>query len=319
MEGRLAGPGVTTEFHAVSFQENPGKGRTVTNAERKAAFIAQLDDSPARAVRHHLLHRLDMRTPGSLAAALPTIRRVRVPYVSLNDHTPGQGQYRDVERLIKMAQAQQAMKNIRQTDAGWYRNRALAGMSDTEAVPAYYRQIAEAIKETHMVISTHDDDTVEKVDAQLVLGATNAEFPVTFEAAEHACAHGMTIIVGAPNIFRGSSQSGNLSAHDLIRRGLADAICADYHAPTLIPAAFKLVDDGLLDLPAAIRMITKTLAEAVGLHDWGAIETRRWADLALVRCDTTGLPHVEATFVAGRQTLSFGRFADETELEKYGV
>jgi alpha-D-ribose 1-methylphosphonate 5-triphosphate diphosphatase len=159
-----------------------------------------------------------------------------------------------------------------------------------------------------MVIATHDDDTVEKVHAQLVLGATVNEFPITFEAAQYARDHGMMILVGAPNVLRGSSQSGNISARDLVEAGLADGICADYHAPCLIPAAFKLYELGLCDLPAAIAKITRNPANALGLTDRGEIAVGKLADLAIVRMDDSGIPQVEATFLEGRPSLTFARY-----------
>lgn len=307
MERRLAAAGVTTEFHAVSFQEQTRKGRSILEAEARAAFLAGYDDSPERAVRHHILHRLDMRTPGVLESALPSLSRVRVPYVSLNDHTPGQGQYRDVERLIEIAAAHRAARGDDATDPAWYHERMLRGMADTETVPAFYREVARTARDQPMVIATHDDDTVAKVDEQLALGATVAEFPITLEAARHARATGMVIVIGAPNVVRGSSQSGNLPAHELVRAGLADIICADYHAPSLIPAAFRLADDGLVDLPTAIGMITRAAARAVGLTDRGEIAVGQLADLALVRRDAAGWPHVERTWVAGQDAVAFAR------------
>ncbi len=310
MERRLAGAGVTTEFHAISFRDRPNKNRSVADAEAKAAYIAQFDDDPRHGVRHHILHRLDVRSQDSLTAALPTLRQVRVPYISLDDHSPGQGQYRDVERLIRMAQDDHAARSAKAADPDWYRQRMIAAQADAETVPAFYRRVAEALATLPVIVATHDDDTAEKVDQQLVLGASVAEFPVTFEAARHAREHGMTIVVGAPNIVRGGSQSGNLNAVDLIAAGLADVICADYHAPCLVPAAFRLWRDGVLDLPAAIRMITLNPARAVGLRDRGAIAPGLAADLAIVRLDNEGWPHVEATFVDGRSAFHFARHPD---------
>lgn len=307
MERRLAAAGVTTEFHAISFQERPQKQRHLADAEAKATLIARFNDSPARPVRHNVLHRLDVRTAESLERALPSLCALRVPYISLNDHTPGQGQYRDVERLIEIAQANLAIRGQTPTPPDWYRERMRAGMEDRESVPAFYRRVAAAAAKLPLVISTHDDDTVDKVDQQRAIGATICEFPVTIEAARHARRHGMTIVIGAPNVVRGGSQSGNLSALELVRLGLADAICADYHAPCLLPAAFALADRGLLDLPAAIRMISQTPAQAVGLSDRGRIEVGAVADLILARRDRDGLLHVEATLVGGRQTFGFAR------------
>ncbi|MGC4105137.1 MAG: alpha-D-ribose 1-methylphosphonate 5-triphosphate diphosphatase [Thermomicrobiales bacterium] len=306
MERRLASAGVTTEFHAISFQERVDKQRSVINAETKAAFLSRFDDSAERPVRHNILHRLDMRTEGSLASALPTLQRARTPYISLNDHTPGQGQYRDVDRLITMAEASHTSRgDTKPFDASWYLQRMQENLGDTDAVDAFYASIAEALTHTPMVISTHDDDTIQKVEAQRILGATVAEFPITIEAAQYARDGGMAIVVGAPNIVRGGSQSGNLSAVDLVAANLADAICADYHAPCLIPAALKLVELGLRDLPAAIAMITRNPARAVGLDDRGEIAIGQLADLVLLRIDELGIPQVEGTFVEGRQVLAF--------------
>ena len=311
MERRLAASGVTTEFHAVAFQERKDKNRHLTDAEVRAAFLSPFDDDPRRGVRHHILHRLDMRTPGSLEAALPTLRRASVPYISLNDHTPGQGQYRDVERFIALAQQEHATRGREQTSAAWYHEQMRAKLADTETVPAFYRQVAAAMSDLPMTLATHDDDTIAKVDAQLMLGARIAEFPITLEAAHHAREHGMAVVVGAPNILRGGSQSGNLNATDLVAAGLADIICADYHAPCLIPAAFRLVQDGLLDLPAAIAMITRTPARAVGFTDRGEITSGQLADLALVRVDASGLPQVEATFCGGIPAFTFARYPEK--------
>src|SRR5262249_40122369 len=182
--------------------------------------------------------------------------------------------------------------------------------ADTETVPWVYAQVAQARQQLPFVLSTHDDDSIEKVDAQKALGATVAEFPVTFEAAEHARELGMSIVVGAPNIIRGGSSSGNLPATDLIQRGLADVVCADYHAPSLLPAIFKLVRDGLVDVPTGMRMLSINPARAVGLSDRGAIELGLRADLVVARLDEAGLPHVEATLTGGRPAFLYGRLAN---------
>ncbi len=303
MERRLAAAGVTTEFHALVFMEEVRKGRTVEDAVRAAAYLATLDGATDRAVRHHILHRLDIWTPGVLDLALRTLRQGALPYVSLNDHTPGQGQYRDVDRLLSMAGA--ATGTGQMSDPETYLRRLEAGRARGDAIPPFYAEIGSVRGDLPLVISTHDDDTVAKVDAQHAIGATVAEFPITLEAARQARSRGMAIVVGAPNIVRGGSQSGNLAATELIREGLADVICADYHAPSLVPAAFRLVDEGLVELPAAIGMVTGAAARAVGLMDRGEIAPGQLADLALVRQDGAGWPHVERTWVGGRDAFAF--------------
>jgi alpha-D-ribose 1-methylphosphonate 5-triphosphate diphosphatase len=127
--------------------------------------------------------------------------------------------------------------------------------------------------------------------------------------AEHARERGMAIVVGAPNIVRGGSQSGNLAASELLSRGLADVISADYHAPSLLAAACSVARSGWATLPAAIAMVSRNAARAVGLRDRGSIAAGQRADLALVRLDSASFPHVEATFLAGRQVFSYRRLS----------
>lgn len=299
MERRLAASGVTTEFHSMSFQNQEKKGRSILGAAEKAAFVQKFEDDPMHGVRHHIQHRLDVRTEDSVEMALPTLLNAKFPFASLNDHTPGQGQYRDVERLIRMAHEQAESRNGQKTDPEWYRERMLKAMEDTETVPRFYQKVGELMATSELKLATHDDDTVEKVEEQLSLGASIAEFPVTFEAAEFARQHGLDIIVGAPNIVRGGSQSGNLNAKELIERGLADIIVADYHSPSLLPAAWTLANDGLLDLPAAVRMLTLNPARALNMHDRGSIEVGMLGDLCIVHTDDAGWPRSETTIVGG--------------------
>jgi alpha-D-ribose 1-methylphosphonate 5-triphosphate diphosphatase len=123
-------------------------------------------------------------------------------------------------------------------------------------------------------VATHDDDSVGKVDAQCGPGASVNEFPVTVEVAEHARTRGMSIAVGAPNIVRGGSQSGNLAASELLKRGLADVVAADYHAPSILASAFRVFQEGWATLPAAVRMVTLNAARAVRLNDRGIPDTQ---------------------------------------------
>lgn len=305
MERRLAASGVTTEFHSVSFQNQANKGRSILGARDKAAFVQQFQDDPMHGVRHHIQHRLDVRTEDSVEMALPTIRNAKFPFASLNDHTPGQGQYRDVERLIRMAHEQAESRNGQKTDPDWYRERMRRALEDTETVPKFYQKVGELMTTTDLKLATHDDDTIEKVEEQLSLGASVAEFPVTFEAAEFAKQHMLDVIVGAPNIVRGGSQSGNLSARDLIERGLADIIVADYHSPSLLPAAWALVNDGMLELPAAVRMLTANPARALGMTDRGSLAVGLLGDLCIVHVDDAGWPRCESTIVGGMVAFHF--------------
>jgi len=300
LERRLAAAGVTTEFHAVAFMDRLKGERSVHTAVDRAAFVATSARDGRRAVDHQVLHRIDVWHPYALDAVFGSLAGVEVRYASLNDHTPGQGQYRDLQRFFAMRAeygSPRAEAEIRQR----MRERA----ADADTILYVHARVAAAVTGLGAVLATHDDDFVEKVDAQCAIGATVNEFPVTVEVAEHARQCGMAIVVGAPNIVRGGSQSGNLAASELLTRGLADVICADYHAPSILAAAFKVFHAGWASLPDAVRMVSLNAARAVRLMDRGAILPGLRADLLVVDVDDGGFPHVTRSLLNGRPVFSY--------------
>jgi alpha-D-ribose 1-methylphosphonate 5-triphosphate diphosphatase len=52
-----------------------------------------------------------------------------------------------------------------------------------------------------------------------------AELPTTKEAAYTA---GLAVIMGAPNVVRGGSRSGQIAARDLAEAGMLDVLSSDY-------------------------------------------------------------------------------------------
>jgi alpha-D-ribose 1-methylphosphonate 5-triphosphate diphosphatase len=304
-ERRLVSSGVTTEFHAISFMNRPSTGRSVSAAELASSYIAELRQDSFRPVDHQILHRIDVWSPNVLDTVFESVDRLPIRYVSLNDHTPGQGQFRDVDGYIARMKAYEETRGTAPLDVEGMLRIMAERAADTSTLPAVYARLRAEASRRPIAIATHDDDSPEKVDVGWGLGARVAEFPVTVEAARRQRELGMPILVGAPNIVRGGSQSGNLDARELIELGLADVISADYHTPSLLAAAFRLVEDGLRDLPAAIRMLTLNAARAVGLADRGAIEPGLLADLILVRLGASGVPCVERAFRAGRPVFSF--------------
>ncbi|GIW07282.1 MAG: amidohydrolase [Dehalococcoidia bacterium] len=303
-ERQALGAGVTTVFHALSFTDRPDLSRSVSSAWERAEFIQE--HQQCRPVDHQVLHRFDVWSPATLEPIFESMARLPVRYVSLNDHTPGQGQYRDFAKHLERLAAYRQRRLTGEVDPDELRRRmeerqrAVAG----GWLNAVYRDVAARRAQLPCVIGTHDDDTPEKVEAQAAIGATIAEFPVTLEAARQARRLGMAIVVGAPNIVRGGSHSGNLSAIDLVTEGLADIICADYHAPSLLPAVFRLVDAGVLTLPQAVAMVTANPARAIGLQDRGLLAIGRRADVVVVRREASA-PIVEAAFCAGRLVFTF--------------
>ena len=112
--------------------------------------------------------------------------------------------------------------------------------------------------------------------------------------------------MGAPNVVRGGSHNGNISALELVMMGLCDALASDYHYPSLKRAAFFLADGGVLGLDQAWALISSGPARVLGLEDRGALSPGNRADLVVLDAKTRT---VCATVCAGRVSYMSGDVA----------
>lgn len=103
--------------------------------------------------------------------------------------------------------------------------------------------------------------------------------------------------MGAPNVLRGESHSGNVSAAALVELGLVDALASDYLPSGLLAGAFTLARSGIASLPAAMGLVTWGAAASAGLSDRGRLAAGLRADLALVD-DAGPWPVVRGTYRA---------------------
>ncbi len=297
LDRQLAATGVTTEFHAVFFANMTRKERRIDEAAIRATSILEFGRSGRALVDHQVLFRLDLWTPESLEKILATVGGATIPLVSLNDHTPGQGQYRDVEQFKRFYREALGKADAEIDDE--VQAQVELARQHQEVSDGIVASIAQAARDRGLSLMSHDDDTVEKVERMYAAGVRIAEFPVTIEAAAHQRMLGMIITAGAPNVVRGGSASGNLAAEALIARGLVDVLCADYHAPSILFAAWKIAKNGLVSLPEAVKMVTLNPARAILLdHRIGSLAVGKQADIAVV--DPSGpAPAVDMTIRAG--------------------
>jgi alpha-D-ribose 1-methylphosphonate 5-triphosphate diphosphatase len=149
---------------------------------------------------------------------------------------------------------------------------------------------------------SHDDTVIEHVEQAAAEGVALAEFPTTRVAAQAAREHGIATIMGAPNIVRGGSHSGNVSALELAQAGLLDILSSDYVPSSLLTAAFELVDKAGWTLPRAMTTVSAEPARAAGLHDRGAIAPGLRADFVRVRMHGA-LPVPRETWRAGERVV----------------
>ncbi len=233
----------------------------------------------------HLLHlraEVSMEVmPEQFSSVFP---EENVRLVSLMDHTPGQRQWRDLDKYVAMEKkdfhlTQEEVDNFLKT----------ARERHEKVSPANRAKLLSMVAGHSIALASHDDTTVEHVDEAHAEGITISEFPTTIEAAKTARAKGMHIVAGSPNVVLGRSHSGNVSVEELARRGLLDALASDYVPSSLLHGAFLLTENIAMPLPHAINMVSLNPARMAGLQDRGSIETGKRADLVRVKT-VQGLP-----------------------------
>ena len=132
------------------------------------------------------------------------------------------------------------------------------------------------------VLASHDDTTETQVATSARNAVGFAEFPTTVEAASACRTHGIAVMMGAPNLIRGGSHSGNVAAEDLANANLLDIVSSDYVPSALLLSAFHL-SRLWNDLPRAIATVTRNPAKAAGLTDRGILQTGTRGDVLRVQ------------------------------------
>ncbi len=275
---QTAAAGVTTVLDALCLGDlGFDAGRTQTFRDGVADLDALAGTGLLKS--EHLLHlrcelpAADMRDLVDGVADHPLVRMV-----SLMDHSPGVGQYRNVDRYKKMRMDQKQI-SLEQVD------RRIQELLDQRARlrEPNRRWLLDRVAHRDLPLASHDDDSAEEVARNAADGIRISEFPVAMEAAQAAARLGVQVIAGAPNIVRGGSHSGNVAALDLVKAGAVDVLASDYVPPAMIEAAWLAAASGAITLPAAVAMITDRAARMVGLEDRGRIEAGLRADLVQVR------------------------------------
>ncbi|WP_316858357.1 alpha-D-ribose 1-methylphosphonate 5-triphosphate diphosphatase [uncultured Cohaesibacter sp.] len=304
LDRRLKMSGITTAYASVAFNPAMSDGRLRSYEHSKRMLHALREMRNKLAVDHRVHARFEVNFPNAMSVIEELIADGTIDLVSLTDHTPGQGQFRDIERLIKSGQK----KGMDREEAEAYVTERIRsyteGAGDTLAT---IRSIAQTCHKAAIPLASHDDDTIEKVELMNEVGASISEFPVTTDAAHAAHALGLMNAMGAPNALRGQSYSGNLSVRQAHDEGLLDILMADYHPSSMLPAILILAKSNPEGLPGATRLASVNPAIAMGLTDRGEIAIDKRADLVIA--DDSGVGHVKATFVEGKPVYSEGPFS----------
>lgn len=280
-DAQVATAGITTVLDALRVGMDEDADLTLDDIRKLADAI---EDSVAqdRLRADHFLHlRCEVSAPDCLNAFANFEGDERVKLASLMDHAPGQRQFVNLETY---AYYYQRKLKLSDRDFQKFCEKRMDESSRNSGPNRVF--IAAACRERGIVLASHDDATSAHVEEAIEQGVRVAEFPTTEEAARASKAAGLGVLMGAPNVMRGASHSGNVSARTLASDGLLDILSSDYIPFSLIQSAFFLGDmvEGI-SLPRAVAMVSKNPARAVGLDDRGVIEQGRRADLVRVRVD----------------------------------
>ncbi|MEF3098921.1 alpha-D-ribose 1-methylphosphonate 5-triphosphate diphosphatase [Raoultella terrigena] len=270
--------GITTVLDAVAIGDVRDGGDRLENLEKMINAIEETQKRGVNRAEHRLHLRCELPHHTTLPLFEKLVGREPVSMVSLMDHSPGQRQYADRSKYRDYYQGKYHLTN-EEMDRFEEEQMALAA---TWSQPNR-ETIAAICRERKIALASHDDATREHVVESHQLGSVIAEFPTTLAAAEASRQHGMNVLMGAPNIVRGGSHSGNVAAHRLAADNLLDILSSDYYPASLLDGAFRIADDdgNRFTLPQAIRLVSKNPAQALGLGDRGAIAEGKRADLVL--------------------------------------
>lgn len=294
-DAQVAGSGITTVFDCLRLgSEDGGFRKGEMRAIADAIETASAED---RLRASHLIHlRCEVSTSDVLEHFEDFRADPNVRLASLMDHAPGQRQFQTLDQYILYYKKKRGL-----TD-GEFESFIARREEDSRRYSARHRQaIVEACRARDITLASHDDATLEHVEESKAFGVRLAEFPTSLEAAKASHEAGMAVLMGAPNVVRGKSHSGNISARSLAGEKVLDVLSSDYVPCSLVHAPFVLAEeDGGMSLPESIRLVSATPARAVGLDDRGRIAVGLRADLVRVR-RSTGAPVVRSVWREGRR------------------
>lgn len=296
-DGQLATSGITTVLDSLRVWREEGAGEVDGQADVLSTAIDQARRADLLRAEHFLHLRCEIPTPMVVEDTAKLASRPDVRLISLMDHTPGQRQFRDEEKLRDYYRGKKGGLSEAELDALFeQRLEYQRKYADTNM-----RGVVKLAQRLGVPLASHDDTTDENVADAIRDQVSLAEFPTTLEAARALHDAGIAILMGAPNVVRGGSHSGNIAAADLAREGLLDILSSDYIPSSLLMGALQLPERiSSITLPDAVRTVTKAPSQAVGLHDRGEIARGKRADLIRVHV-AAGVPVVRSVWRAGQR------------------
>jgi alpha-D-ribose 1-methylphosphonate 5-triphosphate diphosphatase len=296
-DAEVAAAGITTVFDALGVGDCDPEAMRAQDMSTVLDAIRDASVSGSLRADHRLHVRAELPAPNALDRFDPFRDDPLLGLISLMDHTPGQRQWENLEQARIYYTGRKGWSNER------FERQVSESkeMQDRYAVP-HRRHFVSFAAEHGIPIASHDDTRVQHVEQATSEGVTIAEFPTTLAAARSARANGLSIVMGAPNVVRGGSHSGNIAAVDLARVDLLDTLSSDYIPASLLMAVFQIAEEAGWGLPRAVASVSRNPARSVGLDDRGEILEGQRADLVQVRV-VGGQPVVRAVWRQGQRVV----------------
>lgn len=289
--------GITTIFHSLSYYgDDKYSHKAIRNPENVQRCVDAIHDthSAPHLIRHRLHARFEIDSVEQMETLEQNILNDKVHLLSFMDHTPGQGQYRNLEIYKEIMRG---YRNMTEKEA----NVLIEEQLDKQKLTLNdIERLSKLAISRNIAVASHDDDNIEKLQLVQSYGTTISEFPITLDVAKEAKRMGMYTIAGAPNILNGGSHSGNLSASEAIQARVIDIICSDYYPPAMLLGIFELAAKYDEDLHRLFQLVTINPARAVKMDaEIGSIVPGKKADLIIIEQMADGYPVVTSTIVNG--------------------
>ena len=297
-DAQIAAAGITTVFDALRAGTFDPGDLSARHAETLIQAISATQDAGNLRAEHFIHLRCELPCPDTAESANLTAAAGDIHLISIMDHTPGARQFVSIDKF-KQYYLGKKLILPEKIDAYITERREM----QARHAATNKRGILDLARQLDVKLASHDDATEAHVEEALQDGVAIAEFPTTREAAQAAHRNGLAVLMGAPNVVRGGSHSGNISAKEVAALGHLEVLSSDYVPSSLLSAAFTLARSiEAMSLPRAIRLISLNPAQAAGLGDRGAIEPQRRGDLVQVTL-VDGLPVVRRVWREGRRVM----------------
>ncbi len=297
-DAQLVAAGITTVFDAVALGDVNENSQRIENLHLMLDAINHTQDAGLLRAEHFLHLRCEVCHPDAVNFLNPLIDKPLVKLVSVMDHSPGQRQFTKMDKYRTYYQGKYHLDNDEIETFIKKQKENSAQYSDS-----HRRQVLEMCQGRDIPVASHDDATADHVEESVAFGMTIAEFPTTAEAAELSHQKGMGVMMGAPNVVRGGSHSGNIAAHELAEKGVLDILSSDYCPASILHAAFKLSQlDNDYDLSDAMNTVTLNPARAANLNDRGELAVGKRADIVQLKV-VHDLPVVNQVLIQGQRAF----------------